>query len=212
VSIFTTFADNKNPKSKSTKFRKRRFDLFIALLGITKGTKILDVGGTEDIWLNTGFENNVTIINIKIPPKKLDKFTYFTIDACKMDLFADNQFEIAFSNSVIEHVGDYEKQKMFAREIQRVSQKYWVQTPYKHFPIEPHFLFPLFQYFPANIKNFVGLNWPYSHLKKNNEDILDEVSRLRLLTCNEMQNLFPNSHLIKEKYFGVTKSLIVYRT
>lgn len=57
-----------------------------------------------------------------------------------MKQFQDNEFDAVFSNSVIEHVGDYEAQRQMANEIMRVGKRYFVQTPNFYFPIEPHIL------------------------------------------------------------------------
>ena len=77
---------------------------------------------------------------------EIKDFKYVIGDACNLDMLSSKSFDIIYSNSVIEHVGR-ERQKEFANEIMRVGKKYWVQTPYKHFPVEPHFVFPFFQYY-----------------------------------------------------------------
>jgi hypothetical protein len=92
-----------------------------------------------------------------------------------------------------------------------VAKKYWVQTPYKHFPIEPHFLFPFFQYLPYYVQVIIGTKWKYSHLKRNNENIIDELNRLRLINLKEIKLLFPEAVILKEKYCGFIKSLIAYK-
>lgn len=104
---FTIFADNTNLKSKSAKLRNIRFELFRNLLKIDNKSKILDVGGTEAIWINTGLEENVTLLNINHSNNKNSKFNYITGDACNMYMFNKNEFDVVFSNSVIEHVGDF---------------------------------------------------------------------------------------------------------
>ncbi len=209
--LLLNYADNANENSVSFYLRQRRFTQFINSFTITDSTKILDVGGTENIWIGSGLEDNVTLLNINFVEKKNKRIKYIVGDGCKMDMFDNQQFDIVFSNSVIEHVGQFEKQKDFSEEVQRVGKKFWIQTPYKHFPIEPHFIFPLFQYFPFRIKKFIGLRWKYSHLFRNGEDILDELFRLRLLNKSEMRKLFPGSLIFYEKYFGLTKSLIAVK-
>jgi ubiquinone/menaquinone biosynthesis C-methylase UbiE len=211
INFFSKFADSNNQNSVSYKLRKKRFEFFINTLSVNANDKILDVGGTEATWIGTGFEKNVTLLNIGFPATKHPDFTYIVANACDMHQIADKSFDVAFSNSVIEHVGKNNEQAAFAKEVERVAKKYWVQTPYKHFPIEPHFLFPFFTYLPYSWQQWVGLRWKYSHLKRNNEDILGELSRLKLLSKKELQALFPGSKLITERFAGLTKSLIVYK-
>ena len=52
--------------------------------------------------------------------------------------FKDNEFDWIFSNAVIEHVGEYEKQVQFLNEMMRVSHNVFFTTPNKFFPIEAH--------------------------------------------------------------------------
>ena len=214
MNLFQKYADNKNPNSKSAILRQKRFNYFLESLNVKQAKRILDVGGTEAIWMGTGLGKIVTLFNINFAQNRQKDFKYIVGDACNMEMFEENEFDIVFSNSVIEHVGDFERQKLFAKEIQRVGEKYWIQTPFKHFPIEPHFVFPLFQYLPYPLQKYVGLNWKLSHFKMSssaNAQILDELSRLRLLNKKEMRKIFNNANIIEEKYMGMVKSLIAIK-
>ena len=73
-------------------------------------------------------------------------------DATNLSNFKDNQFDIVFSNSLIEHLYTYENMKLMANETMRVGKKFFVQTPNKYFPIEPHYFFPFFQFMPYKMK------------------------------------------------------------
>lgn len=149
-SFLDKYADNSNSNSVSSGLRTKRFNWFLETIKPNKISKILDVGGTEAIWLGTGLEKQVTLLNIGFK-KREPQFNYVVGDACNMK-FIDGEFDIIYSNSVIEHVGNFERQTQFAKEVVRVGKSHWIQTPYKHFPIEPHFLFPLFQYLPPPYK------------------------------------------------------------
>lgn len=216
-SLITKFSDNQQSVSVSSKLRNRRFAVFLEKLSVTPRSNILDVGGTSQIWAGSGFESNVTLLNLHQPKKKdLEKgFSCVQGNALNMHMFEDNQFDVVFSNSVIEHVGSQQNQRMFAEEIQRVGKSYWVQTPNKYFPVEPHFLFPFFQFLPEAVKRKVAVSWPYSHYKRWNlsdERILQDLQALRLLSKNELLVLFENGTVYKEKHLGFTKSFAVYHT
>lgn len=121
--------------------------------------------------------------------------------------FKDNEFEIIYSNSVIEHVGDLLSQQKFAKEIARVGVNYFIQTPYKYFLIEPHFMLPLIQFIPtiyqrmiARILNKYGL--VYSE---------ESLNSIRLLSYLDMKHLFPDAVILREKILFMTKSLIAVK-
>ena len=65
-------------------------------------------------------------------------------DACDPKLFEGRRFDFVHSNSVIEHVGDDEQIRRFARNTRRLGDRYYMQTPDYWFPYEPHFRFPGF--------------------------------------------------------------------
>lgn len=214
-SVFNKLTDNHLESSISSKLRRRRFSIFLKKLSVQQGTRILDVGGTSQTWIGTGLEKNVTLLNLH-QPKKGDLEAGLACvkgNALDMNMYKKNEFDVVYSNSVIEHVGNRKNQLLFADEVQRVGKSYWVQTPNKYFPVEPHFLFPFFQFMPEYLKKEIAIRWPYSHFKKwsfDRERILEELSQIQLLSGVELHSLFEKGHLYKEKFWGVTKSYVVY--
>lgn len=89
-----------------------------------------------------------------------------------------------------------------AREIMRVGKKYWVQTPYKHFPFETHTWLPFTQYLPRRLQvktiEYFNRFW----VKKTSPDFY-------LLSKSEVRYLFPQAEIMFEKLFGLPKSLII---
>ena len=80
-------------------------------------------------------------------------------DACNLTFVEDNAFDIAFSNSVIEHVGPPGNQEAFAREAHRVASRYWIQTPSIWFPIEAHNHMPFWWAYPEPVKRYFIDRW-----------------------------------------------------
>jgi hypothetical protein len=113
---------------------------------------------------------------------------------------------------VIEHVGGLKDQHRMADEIKRVGKRYFIQTPNLYFPMEPHFLFPMFQFFPLWLKIWLishyDLGWYVKTPEK--EKALEIVKSIRLLCKKELYELFPGAIIYREKFLGLTKSFIVY--
>lgn len=52
--------------------------------------------------------------------------------------FADQSFDLVYSNAVIEHVGNASEQALFVREHVRVGRHWMLTTPNRLFPVEAH--------------------------------------------------------------------------
>ena len=176
--------------------------------------RILDVGGDPGWWVGSGYERQVTLSNLSFAERPAP-FEYLVADARAMTAVGTGAFDVVHSNSVIEHVGSWEDQQAMAREIARIGRRYWVQTPYRHFPLEAHFLFPFFQYLTPGIQRRVALGWPLSHYRRGaapDDLILAELGRLRLLDRRELRALFPEAEVVAETVAGWPKSLIALRS
>lgn len=222
----TKLADEKQQNSLSTKLREKRFSLFKSFIekdcsNSHSRLKIIDVGGTPTIWeKNLPFKDKplsnldveVTVVNIKKFQSKLLQLTTLICDAKDMKQFPDRAFDVVFSNSLIEHVGDYEAQLTVADEIMRIGKKYFVQTPNFYFPVEPHFVFPCFQFLPLRVKLWLVTNFALGWRKKatNTNQAMQLVNSINLLRKQQLIELFPGATIFEEKFWGLTKSFIVY--
>lgn len=197
--------------------RRARFSLFLSLLNSLKQPiRILDIGGTQDYWNLMGSEQlsnvRITLLNLVHQPVSSERFVSAVGDARAMPEYADGSFDVVFSNSVIEHVGAYDDQRLMANEVMRIGKRYFVQTPNKRFPIEPHFLFPFFQYLPvwlrAQMLYRADVGW-YRRVPEFNAARL-EVQAIQLLTRRRFTALFPNARLHIERFAGLPKSFVAY--
>jgi hypothetical protein len=200
----------------SPHFRKRRLRWFLHRVTVQPGDHLLDVGGNPWCWPTKGIPEPVTLLNLSFEPdldKKHPGFVYVLGDACAMP-FAPGEFGVVFSNSVIEHVGTWERQQAFAVETRRVGRKLWVQTPAREFFVEPHLIAPFIHWLPVRwqrrlIRNFTVWGWFNRPSAAQIDEFLAEV---RLLSRAEMQILFPDCEILEEKFLGLTKSYVAVRT
>jgi hypothetical protein len=174
-------------------------------LGITANTRILDIGGSELNWSYLDFTPDITIINIDtLLPN--DSFHQVSGDACCLP-FGDKTYDLAFSNSVIEHVGN---PKAFAEEAVRVGRSYYVQTPNYWFPIEPHYMAPIVHFLPKHWRRRLARRFTGWGLiaKPTPEQVDYQVDTTNLMKPPEVRALFPNARIDRETFLGMTKSLI----
>ncbi len=199
-------------------FRKRRFRLFLEKVRPDDGTRILDVGGYPQTWTAQPVcSREIHIVNVHEVPQLADSaghhFTYACADGRRLP-YADREFDVGFSNSVIEHVGGWEEQKRFAEEMRRTGRKLWVQTPAQEFWLEPHYLTPFIHWLPRSLRiklarNFTLWGWLTRPSAKQVENFVDDI---RLLTFAEIKELFPDCAILREKFlFLFTKSYIAVR-
>jgi hypothetical protein len=210
-------ANVSNPDSLSNRFRRKRFAHFLKFIEhLPKPVKILDVGGTQSFWeqmkLTSPGKVDITILNIRPFHTTLPNFKMVAGNAREMKMFGDKEFEIVFSNSVLEHVGDFGEQKKSAIEMMRVGNRIFIQTPNYYFPFEPHFLFPFFQFLPANAKIFLlthfSLGW--YNKQKTRKEAEKLIKSVNLLTLRKIKKLFPNVNYISEKFLFFTKSFTIF--
>ena len=143
------------------RWREHRYLRFLELCRVDPGERILDVGAGAGAALER-FNRTNDIVAIDLKPRESewldqDNVSVRVADATKLP-FADREFPLAFSNSVIEHIPE-KLQPAFADEIRRVAVRYYVQTPNRWFPIEPHYQFPLFQFFPERLQRWLNAHF-----------------------------------------------------
>lgn len=213
------FAPSDNPNSIGAKFRARRLKtfekLFFKSFNTEKPIRILDVGGTDYFWKSSQVPNipgvSITLLNLHLAKSAHPHIDSVVGDATAMSEFGDGQFDLVFSNSVIEHVYTYENQVKMAQEIQRVGKRYFIQTPNKYFPIEAHYAIPFAQYMPKGLVFFLLTKTRLSRLSKwKAEDAQQYLDEIRLLNEKEMKALFAGAKILKEKTLGMVKSLTAH--
>jgi hypothetical protein len=194
------------------RFRQARRRRLLEFIHRTQTATILDLGGNVYDWYEVPTTARITVLNLALagpPPDPAGNISFIAGDACQLP-FADQSFDLVYSNSVIEHLATAENQRRFASEARRVGRALFIQTPNRWFPIEPHFIAPFFHFLP---KRAQSLFLPHLSLRSllrsgDNADLHCLFAELRLLSARQLQGLFPESTIQRERLFGLTKSLI----
>jgi methyltransferase family protein len=193
-------------------FRSRRMAQFQRLFGITPQTRILDVGGSVTTWSALAVRPNVTLLNLSASRFDGGNMQCVVGDGQQLP-FKDGAFDVVFSNSVIEHLGEWGKQQNFAREIIRVARYYYVQTPNRWFFVEPHLVTPFIHFLPKNWQRRMLRNCTiWGLIMRPTAQQCDQfLKEVRLLSEVEMGRLFADGRIVKERIAGMTKSIIAIR-
>ena len=176
--------------------------------------RVLDLGGVPEFWATAPIRpRHVTLVNLRPHPSEHDWIENRQGDACRLpeDLLAD-RFDLVVSNSVIEHLGGHARRRRFARVVRRAAPHHWVQTPYRYFPIEPHWVFPGQQFLPTVAKAVISRHWPMSHVRSADwRKAVATALSVELLTVTELRHYFADSEIVRERFLGLTKSIIATR-
>ncbi len=179
----------------SVRSRTRKLRLFLDQLQPTLETTVLDIGADE---LGFGEGDGCRTLNFfeeRYPwPERITalglhdgsgfrerypRVRYVQGDALALP-FGDGEFDIVFSNAVIEHVGGPEQQRRFVSEALRVGRRAFITTPNRRFPLEVHTLLPLVHWFPErpahSVYDLVGKGW---------------AKEIHLLSRRGLEALFP---------------------
>ena len=145
----------------SMRSRERKLRLFLDLLRPGPETTVVDVG-VNDAPFGAGSTDNffealypwperITAVGVT----DLERFAaaFPRVRVVRADgrelPFADGEFDLGFSNAVVEHVaGGRDGQRRFVAELCRVARRVFVTTPNRWFPLDPHTLLPFAHWLP----------------------------------------------------------------
>ena len=182
----------------AARLRARRHAQLFRLTGVGPGARILDVGcGTLGLRAQ---EPDLDITGVDLVDRPTYPGPFVRADATQRLPFADGEFDLVYSSSVVEHIPPPQR-AAFARELLRVGRGLYVQTPAYSFPIEPHALLPVAHWLPVAIRK------PYWRLGAQGhwEDV-------HLLRRGEIAGLFPGARIVSERVGPLTKSWIAVRS
>ncbi len=197
--------------------RNNFFELFIVYNHYSKDKSIIDIGCTPSIdkEQNTFLEKikdntNVTCLSNQdctILQKKYKNIEKVIIGDGKNTMLKNNSFDIVHSNATIEHVGSFEDQILFVREMYRIAKEsVFIQTPNRFYPVDFHTVLPFIHWLPKKIHR--------EFLKFIKLDFYSKEENLNLLTKKELKKIcellnIKKYKILKHKLFFLTSNLIL---
>lgn len=215
-----------NPDSFGSRMRARRLAPLMSLIRKVHESKgavsILDLGGREAYWKAVPEEflkahsAKITILNLPCDLAGVESglFTHAVGDACDLRQYPDNSFDIVHSNSVIEHVGNWDRIKAFAGESRRLAPNLFIQTPYFWFPIEPHFIKLIHHWLPKPLRASMWMRFKMGQRGKAgniDEAMIKLDDEPYLLDTRMFKFLFPDCRIVRERFYLLTKSMVALR-
>jgi len=191
------------------RWREQRYRLFVELCNLRPEDRILELGaGRGEALARFNKTNEIVAVDLKFRKAKSEwleqpNVTTMVADATALP-FEDRSFDVVFSNSVIEHI-PRDRRQAFASEVRRVGHRYFVQTPNKYFPIEPHYQLPLFQFVPESLRRRFNEHIGVGYMPRGT------WSEITLLSAGDLQKLFPDAIIARERVAGLAKSLMAVR-
>jgi hypothetical protein len=192
------------------------FLLFMESMRPRPETRVLDVGVTSDEMHRESnyfeqlypYPNNITCVGTEDGShltRRYPGLSYRQVRPMEPLPFTDGEFDVAFSNAVVEHVGSRTAQSAFVGELCRVSRSFFMTTPNRWFPFEHHTGLPLLHYLPASMFRSLLHDTRYRHWATE--------SNLNILTAGELALLFPPGVRVEVRsvrLFGVPSNLVAF--
>jgi hypothetical protein len=203
------------PDSLGARRRARRWKWLTDTFPDLDQMSVIDLGGTVESWRRSEVRpKHVHVVNLEEEPGDVPDWAEVDYgDACALpEKIASRHYDLAFSNSVIEHVGGHERRLRFAEAVRNLADAYWIQTPYRYFPVEPHYVAPGMQFVPFAIRQRYAHRWPLSHTRPaDRQSALTNVLWVELIDKTQMRHYFPDSRILSERLLGLTKSIIAVK-
>lgn len=207
-------ADPLNPRSLGGRARERRWQLLQGRFPDIASMRVLDLGGWLSSWRAvSGRPADLVSVNLAHQADEPDSWgTAVVADACNPPAWLLREsFDLVYSNSLIEHVGGHSRCTALASVAYTAAPHHWVQTPYRYFPVEPHWLFPGLQFLPVRLRAGIAVKWQVGFMSSTPSSCVDDVLSVALLSITEMKQYFPHSEILREPWLGMTRSIVAVR-
>jgi hypothetical protein len=205
--------------------RQRRGCVLRAFLAtFPRPLAVIDLGGAVKFWKTVGITDAAGLVITLANNHAMDTTNANQVNefACVREWGIDvrqigsqqlAEFDVIVSNSFIEHLTCWEDQRLVACRIIESGRPYFIQTPNKNSPIDPHFprpYVPFFALYPKQIQarlltlGELGGGWRAPTM----DAALSALNFYNPLGVAEMRMLFPDAELHVERPLGIPMSIL----
>jgi hypothetical protein len=186
--------------------RRRIFERFMTVMQPTPETRLLDIGATGDTTFRESnffeqfypYPERITCVGTENASHLEERYRglkFVPVQPGEPLPFSNGEFDIVFSNAVVEHTGGLAGQRAFLLEACRVARRVFITTPNRWFPVETHTGVPLLHYLPKRMYRRI--------LGRTALGYWSHEENLNLLTSREFVTLFPGNYPVAIKRIGV---------
>ena len=197
--------------------RRQIFKVFIKNIKPLSHEKIIDIGvfgGSQDPSMNFleqfyQYPKNITAIGVEdavFLERQYPGLKFVKILPNQPLPFDNDEFDIGFSNAVIEHVGSIKNQKYFLEEAIRICHRLFITTPNRFYPVEFHTRLPVLHWLPQPFFRKI--------LKIMKLEFYSKEENLNLLGKKQLLDLIPlqyrkKTKLLSYRFFGLVSNWIL---
>jgi hypothetical protein len=211
--ITRLLTDSSDPNSLAARTRLRRWERLHETFPDMGEMSVIDLGGVVTAWRSAVVRPaRLTVVNLYKQPAERGA-EVLVGDACALPPeLLRRQFDLIYSNSVIDQVGGHYRRLQFAETVRRLGKRHWIQTAYRYFPLDAATLFPAQQLLPLRIRAALSRRWPlgYRHADSELDSVLVNLA-IEGLSRTALRAYFPESEITTERTLGLIKSLIAVR-
>ncbi|MFN0025685.1 MAG: class I SAM-dependent methyltransferase [Acidimicrobiales bacterium] len=198
---------------RAVRARLRMLDQFAARVPFDRTSAVIDIGITPDAELADSniFERwyphpeRITATSVEDASaieRRYPGVRFVQTDGERLP-FSDRSFDVSFCSAVLEHVGGPEAQRRFVTEMVRVSDRFFLTTPNRWFPLELHTFLPLVHWLPRGAHRWL--------LRRLGLRFWADPANLNLVSASQLRAMFPpevHVMIVRNRTLGLCSNLI----
>jgi hypothetical protein len=209
-------------RARAARQRSALFRRFVA--GLPRPLRIIDLGGSAQMWSRWGVTAADGLQIVLANDHRMDTthrsealpgrfISSWAVDVLDLLPSSYEEFDVVFSNSMLEHLPSRDAQQRLAATIAATGKPYFIQVPNRRCIVDPHFPHPLAAFF--------GL-WPrdlqvWAHHRhalgstgraKTREAAAAAIDSYHPFSRRDLARLFPDAAVVTEWNLGLPMSLV----